>query len=306
MRQRIERIIYNVAKVFRGERYKIELALLSLLADGHLLIEDIPGVGKTLLARALALSVNCDFRRVQFTSDLLPSDILGSVVFSQKRGDFYLRKGPVFTNILLADEINRGSPRTQSALLEAMNERKVTIEGRTLPLPEPFLVIATQNPVELHGTYPLPESQLDRFLISMSLGYPGKTEEKRMLLEQKGRDPLEGLSPVVEREDVLAMQRQVREVRVEDEILDYILSIAQATRNHPSLRLGASPRAALLLKRASQARAYMEARDYVVPDDVKWVAPYVLAHRLFPRGERTRGEMVDFVKEILRGLRSPG
>ena len=306
MRREVEKILSNVARVFRGGREKIELALLSLLADGHLLIEDIPGVGKTLLARALALSINCDFRRVQFTSDLLPSDIIGTVVFSQKKGEFYLRKGPVFTNILLADEINRGSPRTQSALLEAMNERKVSIEGRTLPLPEPFLVIATQNPVELHGTYPLPESQLDRFLISMSLGYPEKGEEKRMILEQRERDPLQGLSPVLSREEVLRMQEQVRKVRMVDEILDYILSIVQATRNHPSLRIGASPRASLFLSRAAQARAFMEGRDYVVPDDVKWVAPHVLSHRLFPKGERTREEMGSFVKQILRELRSPG
>ncbi len=306
MRREVEKIISNVARVFRGGREKIELALLSLLADGHLLIEDIPGVGKTLLARALALSISCEFRRVQFTSDLLPSDIIGTVVFSQKKGEFYLRKGPVFTNILLADEINRGSPRTQSALLEAMNESKVSIEGRTLPLPEPFLVIATQNPVELHGTYPLPESQLDRFLISMSLGYPEKGEEKRMILEQKERDPLQGLSPVASREEILRMQEEVRKVRLVDEILDYILSIVQATRNHPSLRLGASPRASLFLSRASQARAFMEGRDYVVPDDIKWVAPHVLSHRLFPRGERTRNEMTSFVKQILRELRSPG
>ncbi len=306
MRREVEKILSNVARVFRGGREKIELALLSLLADGHLLIEDIPGVGKTLLARALALSINCDFRRVQFTSDLLPSDIIGTVVFSQKKGEFYLRKGPVFTNILLADEINRGSPRTQSALLEAMNERKVSIEGRTLPLPEPFLVIATQNPVELHGTYPLPESQLDRFLISMSLGYPEKGEEKRMILEQRERDPLQGLSPVLSREEVLRMQEGVRKVRMVDEILDYILSIVQATRNHPSLRIGASPRASLFLSRAAQARAFMEGRDYVVPDDVKWVSPHVLSHRLFPKGERTREEMGSFVKQILRELRSPG
>ncbi len=306
MRPAVEKIILNVGKVFRGEREKIELALLCLLADGHLLIEDIPGVGKTLLAKALALSVDCDFRRVQFTSDLLPSDILGTVVFSQKKGEFYLRKGPVFTNILLADEINRGSPRTQSALLEAMNERKVTIEGRTLPLPEPFLVIATQNPVELHGTYPLPESQLDRFLISMSLGYPGRKEEKRIILEQKERDPLARLSPVLEKEEILRMQKEVREVRVSEEIADYILDISERTRNHPSLRLGASPRASLYLTRAAQARAYMEGRDYVVPDDVKKIASPVLVHRIFPKGEKGREELELILQQILRELRVPG
>lgn len=306
MRKEIERIIQNVERAFRGNRENIELALLALLADGHLLIEDIPGVGKTLLASALARSIDCQFKRVQFTSDLLPSDILGTIVFSSKTGEFRFRKGPVFTNILLADEINRGSPKTQSALLEAMNDRKVSIEGRTFPLPSPFLVIATQNPVELHGTFPLPESQLDRFILSMSVGYPGREEEKRMLYEQKEVDPLEGLKPVLSREDILKIQEGVRKVRFSEEIAEYIISISEATRNHPMLRMGASPRATLMLTRASQARAYLKGRDYVVPDDVKDVVRPVLSHRIFLKRAQDRREAQHVIDDILQKVPPPG
>jgi len=306
MIRKIEKIISNVEKVFRGDRKTIELALLSLLADGHLLIEDIPGVGKTLLASALARSINCEFRRVQFTSDLLPSDILGTLIFSAKTGEFKFRKGPVFTNVLLADEINRGSPKTQSALLEAMNDRKVSIEGRSFPLPKPFLVIATQNPVELHGTFPLPESQLDRFIISMGIGYPGRKEEKRMLYEQKEKDPIEEISPVVEREEILELQQQVRKVSFSEEIAEYIIEIIEATRNNPMLRIGASPRATLMLTRASQARAFMDGRDYIVPDDVKAVAKPVLSHRLFLKRTENREEAEKIVEEILQKVYPPG
>lgn len=306
MRKEIERIIQNVERVFRGNRENIELALLALLADGHLLIEDIPGVGKTLLASALARSIDCQFKRVQFTSDLLPSDILGTLVFSSKTGEFRFRKGPVFTNILLADEINRGSPKTQSALLEAMNDRNVSIEGRTFPLPRPFLVIATQNPVELHGTFPLPESQLDRFILSMSVGYPGRAEEKRMLYEQKENDPLEGLKPVLSRENILKIQEEVRKVRFSDEIAEYIISISEATRNHSMLRMGASPRATLMLTRASQARAYMKGRDYVVPDDVKDVVSPVLSHRIFLKRAQDRREAEHVIEDILQKVPPPG
>lgn len=306
MRKEIERIIQNVERVFRGNRENIELALLALLADGHLLIEDIPGVGKTLLASALARSIDCQFKRVQFTSDLLPSDILGTLVFSSKTGEFRFRKGPVFTNILLADEINRGSPKTQSALLEAMNDRNVSIEGRTFPLPRPFLVIATQNPVELHGTFPLPESQLDRFILSMSVGYPGRAEEKRMLYEQKENDPMEGLRPVLSRENILKIQEEVRKVRFSDEIAEYIISISEATRNHSMLRMGASPRATLMLTRASQARAYMKGRDYVVPDDVKDVVSPVLSHRIFLKRAQDRREAEHVIEDILQKVPPPG
>ncbi len=306
MRKEIEKIIKNVEKVFRGDRKNIELALLALLADGHLLIEDIPGVGKTLLASALARSIDCQFKRVQFTSDLLPSDILGTLVFSSKTGEFRFRKGPVFTNILLADEINRGSPKTQSALLEAMNDRKVSIEGRTFPLPQPFLVIATQNPVELHGTFPLPESQLDRFILSMSVGYPGRAEEKRMLYEQKENDPLEELKPVISRDDILRLQEEVRKVRFSEEIADYVISITDSTRTHPLLRMGASPRATLMLARASMARAYMKGRDYVVPDDVKEVARPVLSHRIFLKRAQDRREAEQVIEDVLQKVYPPG
>jgi len=306
MRKETELIIKNVERVFRGDRGKIELSLLALLADGHLLIEDIPGVGKTLLADVLALSINCEFKRVQFTSDLLPSDILGSLVFSAKTGEFRFRKGPVFTNILLADEINRGSPKTQSALLEAMNDRKVTIEGRTIPLPKPFLLIATQNPVETHGTFPLPESQLDRFIMSMSLGYPGKKEEKRMLYEQKEKDPLDSIKPVIEKEEILKIQERVREVRFSEEIADYAIAISEETRKNTMVKIGASPRATLMVTRAAQAKAFMEGRDYVVPDDVKYVIKPVLSHRLFPKRGEERKDREVIIEDVLQRVMPPG
>ncbi len=305
MREAAKLIIDNVAKVFRGSREKIELCLIALLAEGHVLIEDIPGVGKTLLARSLALSIKADFKRIQFTADLLPADITGVTIYSREREIFVFKKGPVFTNILLADEINRASPKTQSALLEAMNERKVTVDHRTYPLPQPFFVIATQNPLEFHGTFPLPESQLDRFLIMLELGYPSPEEEKKMLFQQKEVEPWDLISPVVEKEQVLKMQEEVKEVKVAEEIADYILSLVRATRENPHFLRGASPRATLMLMKASQAKAYLEGRDYVVPDDVKYVFKPVMVHRLYLRRHMERSDAAKLLEDVLKSVDVP-
>jgi MoxR-like ATPase len=270
----------QLGRVIRGKDAVIERLLVALCSDGHVLIEDVPGVGKTTLAKALARSVHGDFHRIQFTPDLLPTDILGGMIYSAKTGEFSFRPGPIFCNVLLADEINRASPRTQSALLEAMNERQVTIEGATHPLPEPFIVIATQNPVEHHGTYPLPEAQLDRFAMQLEMGYPQPEEEMEIVLRRREGNPLDDVSPVAEPAAIVAMQRRVRQIEVEDSILRYITALIQATREDARLELGASPRATLVMFRSSQALAFARGRTYVTPDDVKELARYVLAHRL--------------------------
>lgn len=305
MREKAEKIISNIQKVFRGDREKIELCLIALLADGHMLIEDIPGVGKTLLARSLALSIKADFKRVQFTSDLLPADITGVTIYSKEKEAFIFKKGPIFTNILLADEINRASPKAQSALLEAMNERKVTVDHRTYPLPRPFFVIATQNPLEFYGTFPLPESQLDRFLIRIELGYPPREEEKRMLFEQKEKEPWDLIQPIVEKEEILEMQREVKKIKVEDSIADYILNLIKATRESPYFLRGASPRASLMLMKASQARAFLDGRSYVVPDDVKKVFLPVIAHRIYSKRELDKTNVEKALLEILQKVEVP-
>ncbi len=268
-----------IRSVVRGKDDVIRLALVTLLARGHLLIEDVPGVGKTTLAHVLARSFNCAFQRIQFTSDMLPSDVIGVTVFSQQTQQFEFRPGPIFANVVLADEINRTTPKTQSALLEAMNEFQVTVENSTHPLPRPFMVIATQNPIEHHGTYPLPESQLDRFLMRLRVGYPDPASEKAILRRAVESDGLDQVRPVMAAEDVLEMQRSVRRVKVDDALVDYALALVEKTRRHSDLSLGVSPRGSMSFYRAAQALAMLEGRTYTIPDDFKRLVLPVLAHR---------------------------
>ena len=270
----------SVATVIKGKDEAIQHAIIALLARGHLLIEDVPGVGKTTLAQALARSFQCSFQRIQFTSDLLPSDVIGISVFNQITQDFEFKPGPIFANVVLADEINRTTPKTQSALLEAMNEAQVTVDNHTHPLPQSFLVLATQNPIEHHGTYPLPESQMDRFLLRIRMGYPSRESEKEILRNARGASGTVAVQPVLDAQDVLAMQETVRRVRVEESLLDYSLEIVERTRQTEQLLLGVSPRGALMLQRAAQARAFVEGRDFCLPDDFKQLMVPVFAHRV--------------------------
>ena len=269
-----------VAGVIRGKDEAIELALVALLARGHLLIEDVPGVGKTTLAQALAHSFHCSFQRIQFTSDMLPSDVVGISVFNQIEQQFEFKPGPIFANIIVADEINRTTPKTQSALLEAMNEAQVTVDTHTHPLPQPFMVLATQNPIEHHGTYPLPESQMDRFLIRIQMGYPSRENEKEILKSHANAHSGASVQPVMEASDILAMQEGVAAIRVDDSLLDYALEIIEKTRRNERLILGVSPRGSLMLQRAAQARAFIEGRDFCLPDDFKQMVLPVFAHRV--------------------------
>jgi len=270
----------NLAGVILGKSDSIDVMIVALLAGGSVLIEDVPGVGKTTLAKALAQSIDAAYRRIQFTPDLLPADILGSSIYNPVSGDFRFDPGPIFCNILLADEINRASPRTQSALLEAMNENQTTIEGQRRPLTRPFMVIATENPIEFHGTYPLPEAQLDRFLVRLAIGYPSAEVEVDILKSHANHEPLEGIEPVLSLEQVRRIQEEVASVHVDDAILEYIVEIVHATRHDNRLELGVSTRGTLMLSRAARARAYALNRDFVIPDDVAWVIPHVLPHRI--------------------------
>ena len=301
------RVRENVQRVIVGKSESIDLAVIALLCRGHVLIEDVPGTGKTTLTKALAASLNCEFHRIQFTPDLVPSDVLGINYFNMRSGEFEFRPGPIFSQVLLADEINRATPRTQSALLEAMQERQASIDGVTTALPDPFIVMATLNPIEMEGTFPLPEAQLDRFLLRVNLGYPTLEEESAMLTRFQSMQTLDTISSVAGPEEILEAQHAVEQVRMEPNVRDYLLSIIAATRTHSQLRLGASPRASLSLQHAAQARAAMADRDYVIPDDIKEMANPVLAHRVVIESSAgLRGRTRDnVISEILGSIKVP-
>ncbi len=300
-------ILKNIARVIVGKDRVTELLLVAILADGHVLLEDVPGLGKTLIAKSLAMSIGGSFKRIQFTPDLLPADITGFNVYNQQTGRFLFQAGPVMTNVLLADEINRTIPRTQSSLLESMEERQVTVDGETLPLPHPFFVMATQNPIELEGTFPLPEAQLDRFLLKVHLGYPGRAEEISILERFQEDDPLLSLKAVVGLEEITALQSVRKKVRVSEPVREYISDIVRATRDHKAVRYGSSPRGSLGLMRAAQSLAAVRGREYVLPDDIKTLATPVLAHRLILKEEeRLRGGTPEhFIEEILNRVEVP-
>jgi len=303
-----ERIVGNVERVIIGKRPQVELAVMTLMCGGHLLIEDVPGVGKTMLARSLARSSGCSFNRIQFTPDLLPSDVTGVSIYNQKAGDFEFRPGPLFSQIVLADEINRGTPKTQSALLEAMEERQVTVDGVTNLVPAPFMVMATQNPIEYEGTFPLPEAQLDRFLIRLELGYPSSHDEVTMMERQLLEHPLGELEQVCGAAEVLALQAAVREVYVDVLVQQYVVGLTEATRGHDGVYLGASPRGSLALQRLGQAKALLEGRDFVLPDDVKTLAYAALGHRIILNAQtRVKGlTTAQVIEQCLERLPVPG
>ncbi len=301
-------ILNNVERVVVGKRAEVELALISLMCEGHVLVEDVPGVGKTVLAKSLSRSIGCSFKRIQFTPDLLPSDVTGVSIFNQKSGEFEFRPGPVIAQIVLADEINRATPKTQASLLEAMEERQITVDGTTYHLPRPFMVMATQNPIEYEGTFALPEAELDRFLMRIRLGYPARGDELDILDRQQHSHPVDQISQVASAEQLLEVQRQVREVFLAPPLRGYVVDIVSASRTHPDIYLGASPRGSLALFRAAQARAFLQGRDFVSPDDVKAMAEPVLAHRLIvsPAARVKHVEPGMVIRETLDSLPVPG
>lgn len=303
-----QRLLGNLEQVIVGKRQVLELTLIGLLCQGHILIEDVPGVGKTMLARSLAKSLGCTFNRIQFTPDMLPSDVTGVSIFNQMTRDFEYRAGPIMAQIVLADEINRATPKTQSALLEAMEERQTTVDGVTHPLPSPFLVLGTQNPIEYEGTFPLPEAQLDRFLLRIRLGYPSAADEIKIIGDQQYDHPINKIEAVVSQEELKVMQEAVKQVFVSDAVKHYIVDLTRASRDNADVYLGASPRGSLGLSRAGQARAAINGRDYVLPDDVKALAEFILAHRIVinPAARLKNLTSAQIVKEILNGLPVPG
>jgi len=301
------RVKDNVEKVIVGKSNVVELAIVTLFCEGHLLLEDVPGIGKTVLAKSVSRSLGCTFRRIQCTPDLLPSDVTGTYIYNQKTTDFEYRPGPIMSQVVLADEINRATPRTQSAMLEAMQELQVTTEGETKPLPRPFMLLATQNPIELEGTFPLPEAQLDRFLLRVSIGYPEKEDDHVILARFRQNDPLDELEPVVSSDELTQIQAECRKIHVTVDIEDYIIRLIHATRDHAALQLGASPRAMLSLYHASQALAALRGRAFVIPDDVKYLTPFVLTHRIIPLAEsHLRGlNTEETLEEILNSVPVP-
>lgn len=305
--ERVEALRDNLEKVIRGKRRIIDLAITALLSRGHLLIEDVPGVGKTTLAHGLARSINCSFQRIQFTSDLLPSDVIGVTVYNQADHSFEFRQGPIFANIVLADEINRATPKTQSALLEAMNDRQVSVERVTYDLPDPFMLLATQNPLEFSGTFPLPESQLDRFTMAIKIGYPDREHEKDIIQSLSNSEAMKELSPALTSAEVKEIQELAGKVRVDEELVNYILAIAAGTREHKGIRLGVSPRGTITLYKAAQAKALVEGRDYCIPDDIKRLAVPAFAHRIVPasKGMDDIEDSQAFIQEILSDVIVP-
>lgn len=293
MRDRIEQLKQNLSQTIVGKADAIQLTLVALLSGGHALLEDVPGVGKTLLAKSLARSIAGQFKRIQCTPDLLPTDVTGTNIWNPQTGQFEFMAGPVFTNILLTDEINRATPRTQSALLEVMEEKQVTVDGQSRKLPQPFFVIATQNPIEYQGTFPLPEAQMDRFLLSLTIGYPTEAEELQMLQRLSHTISVEELKPCLHLEDIIELQRLCTQVKVEASLQQYILNLVRTTREHEDITLGVSPRGAIALYRGAQAFAFLSGRDYTVPDDVKFLAPHVLAHRLIPTGGKQAKSIIN-------------
>jgi len=307
---RISELQRSIARVVKGKEEAIQMALMTLLARGHLLVEDVPGVGKTTLAHAIARSFHCSFQRIQFTSDMLPSDVIGVSVYNPVAQEFEFKPGPIFANIIVADEINRTTPKTQSALLEAMNESQITVDNHTHPLPKPFLVLATQNPIEHHGTYPLPESQLDRFLMRIRMGYPARASEKEIIRNNAGTGAAEQVAAMMDASDVIAMQESVSQVKVDESLLDYALDIIERTRHTEQLSLGVSPRGAVMLHRAAQARAFLEGRDYCLPDDFKRLIVPVFAHRVVVSSRyvstQKKSEQADAIlREIIDTTRVP-